>query len=96
MKHYQMLAQGSSSLLSLTTTSLLNSTSRKHSATTDTVAEPLQIAFSNKSTNALTSIKGMLSTFAENTIKAVNTKKNKPVHLLFNTKKGCPPMMNVG
>ena len=29
----------------------------------------------------------MLSTFAENTIKAVNTKKNTPVHLLFNRKK---------
>ena len=38
----------------------------------------------------------MLSTSAENTIKAVNAKKNKPAHLLFKGTKGCPPMMNVG
>ena len=45
MKHYQMLVEGSSSSLpSLTTTSLLTSISRKHPATTDTSAEPLQNA----------------------------------------------------
>ena len=38
----------------------------------------------------------MLSTTAENTIKAVNTKKNKPVHFLFKGTKGRSPMMNVG
>ena len=41
MKHYQMLAQGSFSLSSLTATSLLTSTSRKRSVTTDTFAESL-------------------------------------------------------
>ena len=90
MKHYQMLAQGSSSTLSLTTTSLPTSTSRKRPATTDTSAEPLQSAFSKKS------VKGMLSTSADNTMKAVNTKKNKSVYLLFNRAKGRPLMMNVG
>ena len=38
----------------------------------------------------------MLSTSAENTIKAVNNKKNKPVHLLFKGTKGHLPMANVG
>ena len=37
----------------------------------------------------------MLSKTAENTIKSVNTKKNKPVHLSFKGTKGRPPMMNV-
>ena len=69
MKHYQMLAQGSSSSPSLTTFSLLTSTSRKRPATTDTSVEPLQSAFLKKSTNVLTSFKGMLSTSAENTKK---------------------------
>ena len=38
----------------------------------------------------------MLSTSAENTIKAVDTKRNKPVHLLFKGTKCRTPMMNVG
>ena len=97
MKHYQMLVEGSSSSLpSLTTTSLLTSISRKRPATTDTSAEPLQSAFSKKSTNVLTSVKGMLSTSAENAIKAVNTRRNKPVNLLLKVTKGLPSMMNAG
>ena len=96
MKHYQMLAQGSSSSLSLTTTSLPTSTSRKRPATTDTSAEPLQSAFSKKSTNVLTSVQGMLSTSAENTTKRANTKKNKYVHLLLKGTKGRTPMTNIG
>ena len=40
--------------------------------------------------------RGIQSTTAENTIKLVNTKKNKSVHLLFKGTKGRPPMMNVG
>ena len=83
-----MLVEGSSSsLLSLTTTSLLTSISRKRPATTDTSAGPLQSAFSKKSTNVLTSVKGMLSTSAENAIKAVNARRNKPVNLLLKVTK---------
>ena len=95
MKHYQMPPQGNSTLSSLTT-SLLTSTSRNRPAVTDTSAEPLQSAFSKKSAHVLISVKGMQSTFAENTIKAVNTKKNKSVHLLFKGTNVRPPMMNVG
>ena len=74
---------------------MLTSPSRKRRATTDTSAKPLQSAFSKKSTNVLSSVNGMLSKTAENTIKSVNTKKNKPVHLSFKGTKGRPPMMNV-
>ena len=52
--------------------------------------------FSKKSTNVSTSVKGILSTSAEKTIKVINTKKNKPVHLLFKGTKGGPPILNVG
>ena len=75
-----MLAQGSSTSPSLTTTSLLTS-SRKRPATTDISVEPLQSAFSKNSINVLTSVKGILSSSTENTIKAANSEKNKPVHL---------------
>ena len=37
----------------------------------------------------------MLSTSAENTIKAVNTKTNTHVHLFFKGTKGRVPIMNV-
>ena len=89
-KHYQMLAKVSS-----LTASLLTFTSRKHRATTNTSAEPLHSAFS-KRTNVVTKVKDILSTSAENTIKAVNSKKNKPMHLLFKGTKGRPPLMNIG
>ena len=53
MKHYQKLAQGSSAVLS-GTTSLPTFSSRKH-ANTDILAEPLRSVFSRKNNNVLTS-----------------------------------------
>ena len=95
VKHYQKLAQGSSSALSLTT-SLPTSSSRKHHANTDTLAEPLGSAFSKKSNNVLTSAGGMLSTSEESTTTAIDTKKNKRVHISFKGPRSRPPMTHIG
>ena len=78
------------------TTSLLTSTSRKRFATTDTLAEPLENAFSMEITDVLTGVRGMLSISEKSTITVIDTKKDKRVYISFKGAKRCTPMMHIG